>query len=853
MAEQIITLRVEDQGVAQTERLLQDIVDLLKEQQKEQQKLQKQVTDTGKKGKESFTDFRKALDETLNIVKNFGTIFSKVFGEVFTIFKEQTEIAAKFVDNISQMEAALNNIPTEKTAQDFVNFTDKLALATGQSQDYLFELSKLSVQLTNSTDHTEEMTKASIAISKAVGVDAKLAIRGMTQTLNGQTGALARYLPELSTLTKEQLKAGEAINLINERFGPALEARLNTTTGQYERLTNIIGDRYLEVLGLSIADNKAFAEGMRVLGDELAAIAPKVEDLMPIMQNLVVSGLQMVLGLSNAVQTFNALINDMIEPLGILGDAIVKAFVMPLELVFDQLKKITNALDQFGLLPESLSGFMAESAQFFEDLDTAASDSLKAFSDGLNVAAKGAEKTEAILNKTIQAIENFEKTTTKSNKNRNKQQKQNTKELEKEEKAWKKWVDQQVKAFEKALIAQERYAAETKREWENHQKDIESILKTMAEQTADFERKQSEARISTAKAIGGSGVGTITALVSGDSEQQKEAITSLLGGVVSGIGEAVMGLFDTFLKALEDPAFLEGLIESISNMIQALGDKDNIMAVVEGLTGLIQNVISALAEPDFIMNIIDGFIKLLLNIIQILLENLPQILSNIVRAVLKGIGDFIEGLIEMLAQPDFISKFVVGIVNLIIDVIFGIARLIDRIVFAILKNLLPIVIEVFKAVVKAIAQLFLRGMWEVVRLIIRIASFGTVDIGEAPGSDKANQTMMESGDQKFHNGGIFRYAHNGRGLAPGERVIAQDGEAMVIPIGPKKFNGMSTDGRGNIQRRGSSKTINVTINAIDSQSFEDMLRRKGLSVLIDMIEENVEDNRKRSLKAVLNK
>jgi hypothetical protein len=898
MAEQIITLNVEGaQSLKGMQQALREIVVLLKKQREETEK-------TREKTKKSVGDMLGALSHLTTIFSGALSAAKSFFGYLAPALQLSAKLGEEFTRSSARIGFTLEAISKDGGPQDAANkkledFAFWMSSNTEASALQVKSLQSVAISLNRFSDpkKTNDMVKAAMALQNVIpNRDAATLIGQLSQSLNGVRTQTLNMIPAVKSLTKAELEQGKAVEVINNLLagggassgkGGILSAAVDTVSGRLNNLITITKDRWLTTLGRAIFENQGFAEALKKLGGRVEELAPKVEDLMPIIQKVVVAGASMVLAFANIVQGFNDLIQDMREPLATWADFILT----PLKLVMASLTAVGIVLNKTGAVSDE---FLEGMYDINRVMETVGSEGVNAFADGLDKVGKGATVVEALVSEAIQTITNYTKVTKKSGIQQQK--------VNKVIKATISEADLMALAFdvgaEAAADLEEAEKELKKTQIQGQIKYLELLEKTFTlreKEEAQIRRsnqeaqEEAEARAEGRKAtvVGAVPGGEfVSKIVSGDAEDRKDAIAGLVAGAVSGISGAVMGLFDTFLQALKDPEFLGGLIDAVSSMISALGDKENIANVVEGLSTLIQNVVEALAEPDFFMNLIDGFIKLLLNIIKVILKNLPQILSNLVKAIVKGIGDFIEGLIDMLAEPDFLSNFIVGIVNLILDIISGIAKMIDRIILAILKNLIPIVIEVFKAIVKAIAQIFLRGMWEVIRIIIRIASFGTIDIGAAPGQEKeaTAQDPVDSekpkytiGEQitgreravdtsrgattgqaggagrgaRFHSGGIFRYGHNGAGLGPGERIIAQDGEAMVIPIGPKKFNGMSTNGRGEIRGEGGN-TYNITINTMDAESFEEVFRRRGLEVLIDAVEQNITDNRGRLLKKAVN-
>jgi hypothetical protein len=95
------------------------------------------------------------------------------------------------------------------------------------------------------------MVQAAADVSAAMGITMDAAIRSLNKSFGGLTGELGELVPELQTLTKEQLKAGEGVDLIRRKFDGAAEAMAQTASGGLKQLGNAFGDLQ-ETLGEQI-------------------------------------------------------------------------------------------------------------------------------------------------------------------------------------------------------------------------------------------------------------------------------------------------------------------------------------------------------------------------------------------------------------------------------------------------------------------------------------------------------------------------------------------------------------------------------------------------------------------------
>lgn len=91
-------------------------------------------------------------------------------------------------------------------------------------------------------DQIKAATEAAIQLSSATGVELDSAVKNIAKTFGGLTGELGELVPELKTLTKEQLQNGEAVTFLNNKFQGFAETAAKTGTGPLKQFQNTLGD-----------------------------------------------------------------------------------------------------------------------------------------------------------------------------------------------------------------------------------------------------------------------------------------------------------------------------------------------------------------------------------------------------------------------------------------------------------------------------------------------------------------------------------------------------------------------------------------------------------------------------------
>lgn len=104
-----------------------------------------------------------------------------------------------------------------------------------------------------SAEQIKLATDAAIKLANATGKDLPEATEMLLKTFNGQTRAIKEAVPEVLKLTDAQLKHGEAVNLVNEKYKGINETLAESTAGKLQALSNW-WDNLKKTVGGAIVD-----------------------------------------------------------------------------------------------------------------------------------------------------------------------------------------------------------------------------------------------------------------------------------------------------------------------------------------------------------------------------------------------------------------------------------------------------------------------------------------------------------------------------------------------------------------------------------------------------------------------
>lgn len=184
----------------------------------------------------------------------------------------------EFVGAAMEQEAAVSRLNQSlKNAGDFSAdasadlqaFAAKMQANSTISEDTTLNMLALAKSFGISNTQAKELVNAATDLSAATGDDLETSVRNLGKTYSGLAGKLANNVPILKELTKEQLKSGDAVKIIGERFAGSAAAAADTFGGLLAQVKNNLGDTSEEI-GFFITKNDATRDVMREVRDVLA-------------------------------------------------------------------------------------------------------------------------------------------------------------------------------------------------------------------------------------------------------------------------------------------------------------------------------------------------------------------------------------------------------------------------------------------------------------------------------------------------------------------------------------------------------------------------------------------------------
>lgn len=523
----------------------------------------------------------RVLKDSEKNVQNFGNSFkdlaTKIAGPLLALasLKKAIDEAVQEENAIRQLNLAIAGTGeySKEASDSLIDFASSLGDITALGDDAIIQGIALAKSFGITNDQAKELVTAATNLSAVTGQDLTTSIKQLGGTFDGTVGKLANLGPEFRNLTTEAAKNGDAIKLINERYGEAGAALGDTFSGQLNRLQETFNDTF-KAIGQQIIGDQTIQNGLKALAEGLKVIAPILADLTKaalVLFNTIIKGLGVV-----------------VTGLSMLGEAFAESIgADKLQAKFDSLTSTTvNFVDVMDQAGKEVGKTDAASSKFEETLTN---------------VSNSAQKTVVDLGKIREEAEKFKQSVfsdfgTEAEKEQIKAQN----------------ALQKLAEFEKkgAFSYEEAKKIRVKIE-EDYALKIEEInKKSLDKQTKDAEEAAQKARQNIEKAasdpigfafaketpftkeeVAASVVGGLNMALKGKAGAV-DLVSKSLGGIadtiIPGIGGAVAGLAQLLSQGPEaTKQFIKDFINAIPDIIQAISE--SIPVVVEALVDTLVN------------------------------------------------------------------------------------------------------------------------------------------------------------------------------------------------------------------------------------------------------------------------
>lgn len=235
----------------------------------------KEINDALRPPSNAASMFSGLKSEILGVAAGYLGL-TAIGGEVINFFKGAVEGAMGDERAFRRLSNALEG--NQASLESLVAYKEQMMENTLFTEDEIMGAVTMGVELGRTEEQTRKMVETAMGLSNVTGQDLNTAMIQLSATFDGNIGKLGKFAPGLKDLSDRELENGEAIEILNKRFGRFATEGLTTVEGRvaqakkrFEEFSDSIGESILKWLGfVAIEDN---TQGGKMAKQEAADIA----------------------------------------------------------------------------------------------------------------------------------------------------------------------------------------------------------------------------------------------------------------------------------------------------------------------------------------------------------------------------------------------------------------------------------------------------------------------------------------------------------------------------------------------------------------------------------------------------
>lgn len=209
-------------------------------------KLAKQINKSGaRKLADSFNSFQRA-----------GSIVTGALKKVNAAINECADLYEKQAKAETQLETAAKNNPylNDVSVKQLKDYASQLqSISTTGDEELLPFMAQLAAAGRTQAE-IQEIMSAALDVSASGVMSMESAVKNLNKTYSGLSGELGENIPQIKTLTTEQLKHGDAVKIVAEQYKGMAKATADKTGG-WAQFKNTMGD-LKEAIGAGFSNAK---------------------------------------------------------------------------------------------------------------------------------------------------------------------------------------------------------------------------------------------------------------------------------------------------------------------------------------------------------------------------------------------------------------------------------------------------------------------------------------------------------------------------------------------------------------------------------------------------------------------
>lgn len=215
-----------------------------------------------------------------------GGLALKGFNALTSAIGSSTEFIKDSIAASAQQEAALNSLSqalratgefSSQAVDEFDQFSDQLERTSLFAGDVILSQIAVAKAFGATNQQAKELIEAAANLSATFGGTLEQNVEKLAKTLGGVVSKdLKAAIPELRSFSSEAIQSGEAIRLVNERFGGAAAAQVDTYTGQLNQLEDAFG-KIQEEIGNVITQSDAVKGAFEVISSAIFTLVDSIK------------------------------------------------------------------------------------------------------------------------------------------------------------------------------------------------------------------------------------------------------------------------------------------------------------------------------------------------------------------------------------------------------------------------------------------------------------------------------------------------------------------------------------------------------------------------------------------------
>lgn len=248
----------------------------VKNELKDLNKTQKDTSKAAKETSGSLTDFGFSMVKVNAAVEVATKAFNLLAAPINRALDEATKAQTAF-DKFAISMKFFGGAELSKSTKGLNDLADAMEAATGVDGDALLALAGRGAALGLTNTELEKLITGATDLAGLMGGDVSTAGEALLNSLNGQTKALAKYVPEVLNLKQGQLEAGAAIGQTAEKL-KGLGSAFGGTAQGIEARFNAKVSKAFEELGKTIQQSFNLIEGKKLALNFLDDVIKAIED-----------------------------------------------------------------------------------------------------------------------------------------------------------------------------------------------------------------------------------------------------------------------------------------------------------------------------------------------------------------------------------------------------------------------------------------------------------------------------------------------------------------------------------------------------------------------------------------------